>query len=228
MVCAMSASDLSGAPGGLSPAGSFSRAAFYYDGFNLYHAIAELQESHFKWLNLWALSEKMLLKNDQLRGVIWCSAAYTADPQKLIRHRIYRKALESTGVECELGHFVDELARCKSCGKQYYKKTEKQSDVNLAIRLIRDAFQDRFDTAYLVTADSDQAATARHFRDLFPNKRIISITPPNKTHSKAILQHAHGQRAISRASLAQCLFPEIVELANGEVCRRPAEYNPPR
>lgn len=228
MIKTLNAPDLSVAPGGLSPAGSVSRAAFYYDGFNIYHAVSNLGESHLKWLNLWALSEKLLMRGHELKSVVWCSAAYTADPRKLTRHRIYRRALESTGVECELGHFIDEPAQCKSCGKSYFKKTEKQSDVNLAIRLIRDGFQNRYDCAYIVTADSDQAASARHFRALFPDKKLISVTPPGKPHSKAILQHAHGQRTIHRNTIAECLFTAAITSGSGEICRRPPEYDPPR
>ena len=227
MVGNMNASDLSEAPGGLSPAGFICRAAFYFDGFNLYHAIDELGQNHLKWLDLWSLSKKLLLQGHELHRVIWCSAAYTSDPQKLIRHRLYRKALESTGVECELGHFIQEFTQCKACGKRHAKRTEKQSDVNLAIRLIRDAYQDRYDTAYLVTADSDQSATARHFRDLFPDKKLISITPPGKPHSKDILRFAHGQRTIKQSAIEQNLFPQIVMQHGAEICRRPEAYDPP-
>lgn len=227
MVPSMNASDLSEAPGGLSPAGFISRASFYYDGFNLYHAIDELGHRHLKWLDLRALSQKLLLQGHELQSVIWCSAAYTVDPSKLIRHRLYRRALESTGVECELGHFIDDFTKCKACGNLHKRKTEKQSDVNLAIRLIRDAYQDRYDTAYLVTADSDQSATARHFRELFPHKKLISITPPGKSHSKDILRFAHGERTIKQSAIEKSLFPQIVLQNGAEVCRRPEAYDPP-
>ena len=41
-----------GEPAGGSAAGRKVRAAFYIDGFNLYHAIDRMGQPHLKWLNL--------------------------------------------------------------------------------------------------------------------------------------------------------------------------------
>ena len=36
------------------------RAAFYVDGFNLYHPINDLGKPYLKWLDLWALGEHLI------------------------------------------------------------------------------------------------------------------------------------------------------------------------
>jgi hypothetical protein len=41
------------------------------------------------------------------------------------------------------------------------KPTEKATDINLALSVYDDAVQDAMDTAYLLTADTDQAALGR-------------------------------------------------------------------
>ena len=41
------------------------RAAFYIDGFNLYHAIADLKEPFLKWLNLWELAATLIPRQSE-------------------------------------------------------------------------------------------------------------------------------------------------------------------
>src|SRR5664279_2305109 len=171
------------------------RAAFYIDGFNLYHAVDDLGQPHLKWLDLWALSERLIdPENEELVRVTWCTATLSDDVQKMLRHRAYKKAVQSVGVIPVMGHFVNEEMECRACEATWLKPTEKQGDVNLAIHLIADAHQNHYDVAYLVTADSDQAATAKKFRTDFPGKRIISVAPPNRQHSKHIINYAHASK----------------------------------
>jgi len=46
-----------------------ARTIVYIDGFNFYHAVDDLGEPHLKWVDLWALSEKLLRADQQLVGV---------------------------------------------------------------------------------------------------------------------------------------------------------------
>jgi len=102
----------------------------------------------------------------------------------------------------------------------------------VALHLMMDAYEDVFDIAYLVSADSDQAATARLFRQRFAKapkpKRLVTVAPPNKRHSKDIFRFADGSRTIARPSLEMCLFPDKVTTAAGATIVRPARYDPPQ
>lgn len=221
------AAGLPAAHGGRSAAVSI-RAAVYVDGFNLYHAIDELGSNHLKWLDLFALSQRIVRRGETLERVVWCSAVNNRHNEKKLRWREYRKALEHSGVICAIGHFAEEPRRCER-GHRYFHPTEKEGDVNLAIHLISDAHLDLYDAAYLVTADSDQIATARMFRERFPDKQIISIAPPGRKHSKAILAHCHDHRVIRREAIEQSLFSGSTIIDNGElIAKRPAQYAPPQ
>lgn len=231
----ISAPDLSVAPGGLSPAGSISappllRAAVYIDGFNFYHALDDLGTTHLKWVDLWRLSTVLVGPKQQLTRVVWCSAP-PKDPQRLIRHRRYRAALQATGVEYVEGHFVQDEIKCVHCGKYHYKPLEKQGDINVAIELIADGFADVYDIAYLVSADSDQAATSRLFRQRLANaakpKRLVTVAPPGRTHSHMVLQKADGKRAIYPQTVEACVFGGFVKVPGGKPIVRPTEYDPP-
>lgn len=101
---------------------------------------------------------------------------------------------------------------------------EKQTDINLALSLFSDAMQDEFDFAYLLSADSDQAATGKYLRDFFPSKKIITVSPPNKPISNNVANYAAGKRRINLADIEKCRFPNYVKNLDGGIVRCPKEY----
>ena len=240
---AVNAVGLLAAPGGPCPAGFFLsgadrmstpepapklRSALYIDGFNLYHALDDLREPWLKWLDLWALGEALINKRQEiLHAAVWCTAEYYHDTEKRGRHRAYKAALEASGVTFVPGHFVDEDVHCRKCSGTHRKKTEKEGDVNVAIHLIGDAFQDKYDNFYLLSADSDQTATAAYFRTTFGHKRLVLVAPPGRTHSKHTLRYASGHKSIWKETVEACLLPEVVLKDGKAVVRRPLAYAPP-
>jgi len=206
------------------------RASFYIDGFNLYHAIDDLGRPHLKWVDLWQLSESLINpREEELQAVYWCTAEHHRHSDKRQRHRVYRKALESVGVSPLCGHFVDEELKCRAeCGQIYQKDTEKQGDINVALQLIRDGYDNAFDRCYLVSADSDQAATARVFAELFPDKELVAVAPPGRRHSKHILKYTNQTRTIYEETVERSLFQREVLAGGRFVVKRPARYDPPR
>jgi uncharacterized LabA/DUF88 family protein len=205
------------------------RAAFYYDGFNLYHAISDLGEPYLKWCNLWELAERLIPKQtEQLVKVVFCTAFYPGDERKKWRHQQYLNALENVGVTTVQGHYIHETSGCSRCGRTWKQPTEKETDINVALSLIIDAQDDVFDRAYLVTADSDQAATARVFRDRFPQKQLTTVAPPGRNFSVDIARYTGGNRlAITKDHLDWTVFPAIVMRGTNPSGRRPREYDPP-
>jgi hypothetical protein len=167
-----------------------SRVAFYYDAFNLYYGIVALKQPHLKWINLWDLSQSLISKIDQkLVKVVFCTAYNRNDEGKLRRHQTYVKVLEHLGVTCIPGHYIHVPRTCDNCSHAWVVASEKQTDVNLALHLFHDASQDIYDHAYLVTADSDQAASAKMLKTAYSTKRLTSVVPPTKEPSKNILTY---------------------------------------
>jgi uncharacterized LabA/DUF88 family protein len=204
------------------------RAAFYIDGFNLYHPINDLNQPHLKWLNLWDLGQLLIPpQSETLVRVVFGTAIVTQDYNKIARHQQYMKALEIVGVVCVKGSKAFEPAKCRNCGSQWKEPKEKETDINLALSLFDDAYQDIFDHAYLLSSDSDQAATARMFKMRFPQKKFTSVSPPTRDPSKAILAHADHKIKLSVEHLERCLFGAAVGLGTPNAVRRPATYAPP-
>lgn len=204
------------------------RAALYVDGFNLYHALDDLRQPHLKWLNLAAVGRLLVAgRPEDIVRIVFCTAIRTDDPTRITRHRAYVRALEGVGVVVLRGYFAEEQRRCRSCEAIWMHPSEKEGDTSLAITVIDDAHRDRFDVAYLVTADGDQAPVARMIRDGFPEKRLVTVAPPNRSHNFKIRDAAHSRSSITPELAERCLFPRGPLDAAGNLVVRPAEYDPP-
>lgn len=205
------------------------RSALYVDGFNLYHAVRELGDAYLKWCNLWRLGETIIpTHSEELVKVVFCTAYYPGDSQKRWRHDQFMNALRNAGVECVIGHYIHEERDCRECGHSWQQPNEKASDLNLGLSLITDAREGVFDRAYLLTADSDQAATARFLKETVEGKSLVTVAPPGRNFSANIEKYADGRIALSRDHIERSLFPQTVLGKNGlPHGRRPREYDPP-
>ncbi|WP_103615282.1 NYN domain-containing protein [Campylobacter concisus] len=201
------------------------RTNAYIDGFNLYHSILDLHDNKLKWLNLRALCERFLRQDDILNDVYFFSAYLTHNQDKFSRHQNYVKALQSVGVTPIMGKFKKKYPKCKLCHRQYQTYEEKESDINIAITLLRDAFLDDFDKAFLITADTDLVSTIKMIKGVFPQKRIILLTPPKRhIYARELIQSANASFEIKQSRLKQCLLPDTLEF-NGQTITKPQEYN---
>lgn len=203
-------------------------AGLYVDGFNLYHSVLKYGEPHLKWLDIRKMGNLIIdSSSEELGPITFCTAYYPGDSGKRWRHDEYLNALRVVNVQPVIGHYIHEPMECLKCRHGWQKPTEKASDVNLALHLFNDARLDRYHTAYLLTADSDQAATAKMFRECFPNKKFITVSPPGRNISHNILAHSHGKVSLSKEHVEKSLFPPIVFAEGMPAGRRPREYNPP-
>ncbi len=103
--------------------------AFYVDGFNLYHAINELDKPHLKWLSLADLANSFLSPGDTLSTVSYFTAYMHWDAEKSRRHREYVKALKATGVEVTESRFAKASTYCFRHAHYCKNYEEKQTDV---------------------------------------------------------------------------------------------------
>lgn len=194
------------------------RAAVYIDGFNLYHPIKDSGLNHLKWACLWKLGE-MLCAPDGYRlvKVVFCTAVPRHLPDSMARHQTFNAAQIARGVLVLKGHHVPE-------GSGY---SEKQSDINVALSVIMDGIDDVYDAAYLLSADSDQVATAKFFRQRFQGtKRLYAAIPFGKTFPNDYSSLGVLRRDVSIQMLEHCVMPSQVQGKSGLI-NRPADYAPP-
>lgn len=200
------------------------RVNAYIDGFNLYHSILSFNEPRLKWLDLRLLCEKFLRDDDTLNEIYFFSAYLTHIQDKFIRHLAYVEALQSVGVTPIMGKFKKKYPKCKVCYNEYQTYEEKQSDINIAITLLRGAFLDKFDKAFLITADTDLVSTIKMIKELFPKKPIILLIPPNRRKNAAeLIQTANANLEIKKTHLLNSLLPNSIRV-NNKLVNIPKEY----
>ncbi|MHB1116799.1 NYN domain-containing protein [Sideroxydans sp.] len=217
------------------------RVVVFVDGFNLYHAINDLNwdprtkrltnhKHYLKWLNISSLSQALIHpSNDALSSIYYFSAYAGWVPQDVQdRHRDYVAVLRSTGVHPIMGTFKRKPRKCPSCKHVWDTHEEKESDVNIALRLLQCAHEDAYDKAIIFTADTDLAPAIRLVREKFPQKEVhVAIPERRLDKSKALENAATGRIRVTEAHFARNLFPAQVTLHSGTVINRPAKYTPP-
>lgn len=205
-----------------------NRVITYIDGFNLYFGLRDKGWRKYYWLNLVALSGNLLKDRQQLEAVHYFTTRIrnnrhnTADMQ---RQNTYLEALGTLpGLSIQFGHYLEKPRQCRSCGAKWMDYEEKMTDVNIAVQLLADAFEDRFDTAMIVSADSDLTTPVRQVRSRFPKKRIVIAQPPGR-HSSELTRAATGFFTVGEDKLRQSQLPPSVIRADGFVLRRPVYWN---
>ena len=200
------------------------RVIVYVDGFNLYHALDDLNQDHLKWLDLWSLSEKLIAKNglETIVAVKYFTAFATWRPESLRLHQKYVAALKARNVTVILGRFKEKRNRCKSCGVQYISHEEKETDVNIGSHLISDGLRNRYDRAIVISADTDLNGVVDLARQETDEKIIHLVTPPGR-HSR----NRAALFAITRGRIKQSLLPETCQTKEGKTIVRPTKYQPP-
>ena len=100
---------------------------------------------------------------------------------------------------------------------------EKMTDVNIATELLSDGFANLFDTALLISADSDLVGPVKRVLHLFPSKRVIIYFPPNR-HSVDLSKIASRILHVSRDILIKNQLPDCIQKSNGFILSRPTRW----
>lgn len=137
------------------------------------------------------------------------------------RQSTYIDALCANGIlSLHEGHFLKKTRRCHTCGATWPDYEEKISDVNIAVELLMDAVDDRFDTAIIVSGDSDLSTPVRRVLARFPPKRVIVAFPP-KRRSAELRNAATASFKIGADKLKKSLLPDPVVTPAGISLSRP-------
>ena len=212
------------------------RVIAYIDGFNLYFGMRESGLRRCYWLNMQTLAENLLRPGQELVATKYFTARITggragdsaARKRKLDKKRKrqsdFLEALSTLpDVEMFEGHCLSRDIQCHSCKHSWRKPEEKMTDVQIATEMLDDAYDDRFDVALILSADSDLVPPMRSIRRRFPRKRIVVCFPPGRS-SVQLKRASHASLKISEGQLSASQFPEDVAKADGFVLKRPEHW----
>lgn len=204
------------------------RVIAYVDGFNLYFGLMQKKWRRFLWLNLKVLVQNLLKPYQRLVHTKYFTSRIKGSQAKQKRQSIYIEALETlSDFSIFYGHYQLNPRECGKCGFTDHVPNEKKTDVNIAVEMLSDAFQDKFDMALLISADSDLVPVLKCIKTLFPNKRIVIAFPP-KRYSAEIAAEAHAYFTILKHALNLSLFPQQVQTRTGFTLNCPSSWLPPK
>jgi uncharacterized LabA/DUF88 family protein len=207
----------------------------YIDGFNLYYGC--LKGTSSKWLDLaafcWASFPPPRNTIHRIRYFTAHVNARPNNPQQRVRQQAYLRALRTIPqLTVHLGSYLEKPTRMPlypppSVGPktvQVMKSEEKGSDVNLASYLLVDAFENDYETAIVVSNDSDLAEPIRLVRQKF-QKKVLVLHPcrPGRSISVELRKAATKSLIVDIPLLAACQFPATIADAAGTI-HKPATW----
>ena len=206
------------------------RTIVYVDGFNFYYG--EVRGTLWKWLDPAVLFQKVLGPQNKLEKVKYFTARVQPsprDPNVNVRQDAYLRALQAHCrlVELHFGHFLRHRISMESANPppptlEVWKNEEKGSDVNLALHVLNDAWQNAYDCAVIVSNDSDLAESLRLVKAQH-RKLIGLVTPgaPTRKTSHQLKQHADFVKPIRTWMLKSSQLPNPIR---GTTIHKPAVW----
>ncbi|MDH4910159.1 NYN domain-containing protein (plasmid) [Xanthomonas axonopodis pv. ricini] len=172
--------------------------AVYIDGYNLYYG--RIRGTAFKWLDVVALFDRLLHDQDpttELLHVRYFTAPAlgrfaTNKQASEIAQTTYLRALAHTHPQrftttlgkhswdkggTLLAEFVSGQPYDRTRRVRVWKLEEKQTDVNLALAMYRDAASGRYQQLVVCSNDSDIAPALAAIREDFPTIVLGMVTP---------------------------------------------------
>ncbi len=205
-----------------------NRVLSYIDGLNLYHGLRSREWKKYYWLDLVGLTQRLLKQQQILEAVHYFTSTILprdGHDSAMRRQICYLDALRTLPLlNIHLGRFSEKSSQCRHCGAEWRKYEEKMTDVNIATQLLTDAFDDRFETALLISADSDLTTPVRVIRCRFPQKRVIVAWPPER-RSEDLRRAATASTSISETALRLSQLPATVTSESGHLLKRPKEWH---
>ncbi|MFU0837356.1 NYN domain-containing protein [Pseudomonas fragi] len=203
------------------------RVITYVDGFNLYFGLKDSRFKKYYWLDLPALSAALLKQGQQLVATHYFTARIRTNGRNAADAKRQTNYIDALAAQDNLavheGHYLEKTQRCNGCGATWKAYEEKMTDVNIAAQMLADAYEDRFDTAFIISGDSDLTTPIQQVRKRFPNKRLIVVFPPNR-QSAQLKKAANGFLSIGEDKLRQNQLPDPVITASGFALHRPAHW----
>ncbi len=207
----------------------------YIDGFNLYYGC--LKGTPHKWLDLATFCQASFPPpRNQITRIRYFTAHVNArsnNPQQRVRQQTYLRALRTLPhLTVHLGSYLEKPTRMPlhpmpATGPktvQVMKSEEKGSDVNIATYLLVDAFDDEYETAVIVSNDSDLAEPIRLVRQKF-KKNVLVLHPcrPGRKPSFELRKVATKSLLVDTSLLPTCQLPGTLTDAHGTI-HKPATW----
>lgn len=205
------------------PAPPKQRLTVYVDGFNLYHGLHDWAGRRLLWLDLHVLAQS-LRPLQRLTALKYFTAPVLDDPGAQSRQAHYIEGLTKLRptVEVVQGRYERKPMECRDCGSTWTSYEEKETDVNIATRIVADAYAGSSDSIIIVSGDSDLAPAVRVARNANPRLFVAAAFPPER-FSRELKDLMPSSFHIARSKINQAQLPDAFD-AGGKTFQRPSRW----
>lgn len=201
------------------------RAIFLIDGFNLYHSLNDnYQYRRYKWLDISKLAGFFIKSYETLGSIYYFTAYATWSQKKRERHKKLIKIYRDLNITPIMGVFRWKDKKCKICKRTFSTPEEKRTDVNIAIELFDQAYKNIFDTAYIMSGDSDLIPAINRVKENFPDKKIKIVIPIGRRAKELTKAKIDGKYKIKESHLNSSLLSDPYVLSTGQEISCPSGW----
>jgi len=168
------------------------------------------------------LAEHIVRSDDTIVAIYYFTTFVNWKPDSVRRHKEYIKALRSENIKDVRGRFLKKRVRCHVCGKSYKTREEKQTDVNIALRMLYDAVEDNYDRAIIVSGDTDLVPVIETIHALMPDKEV-GVVFPLRRYNNSLEKAADFAKTMTEKMLSRCQFPDELKIGN-TIIKRPDSW----
>ena len=205
------------------------RAIAYIDGLNFYYG-AVRHRPRFKWLDPRAMLESLFpeLQFARIRYFSTLVMPQAGDTEAPRRQAVYFRALRTVpfltiyegrmAIRTKTGIVIPKSSPPQVATLEVFE--EKRTDVNIASHLLLDAFEGRYDTAIIVSNDSDLTTPIEMVVSRL-GKRVITVNPYLANRQSSELRRAATRTIpqINASVLRASQFPNTLTDARGRFTR---------
>ena len=201
----------------------------YIDGLNFYYGAVRNRPA-LKWLNPLALLQN-LLPQETIKGIQYFATIVQhlpTDPDAPVRQGIYFRALRTVpsltihegrmAVRTKTGVVLPKSRPPQISTIEVFE--EKRTDVNIASYLLMDAFENQYDTAIIVSNDSDLTTPIEMVVNRL-GKSVVTVNPYRASRQSSELRRAATRTIpqINASVLRLSQFPTTLTDARGSFTR---------
>lgn len=201
----------------------------YVDGFNLYNGVHDAFQHKYLWLDLVKLVQDYR-PGHQILKVKYFTAQLLDDPGAQSRQMTYWNGLRAKHgekVEIVQGKYKKTPRICRKCKATWDGYEEKETDVNLALAIARDAAEALATDYYIITGDSDAAPAVREAQRINPRGFYLALFPPQRASSELKMLMPNSF-VIGPAKLRNAQLPLEIVTNGSSTVTCPLKWRPAR
>lgn len=199
------------------------RIIYYIDGFNFYFGLKSKNWKKYYWLDLVKFCEQFIRPHQELVKVNYFSAIQKSKGKQDRQDLFLTANKQNPKFQLFLGKFLEKTINFN--GQLIRTFEEKETDVHIAVQMIRDIVLDQCDISVLISADSDLIPPINFINELKPKHKIFVYFPPSR-FSYDLKQKANNVISLENHELKfkDSVFPNEVYLSNGYALKRPDKW----